>query len=239
MTVVSAIQFPHFSFKKSWEETTFCKEAKVFYKSVSSKVEGKRFPERWKPWKIALVVWSGILLARVHLPAIPPVSSILKYFPGGYSNGYPKSRHSIGYLTEVGPVGLRIGDRIVPFDRNLLQPLELADEMETVASSDQNETVEPNPEPISKTDLENDPIIDFAEKPEEDENELQDAAQQILQENYQGNVEFVDPDEFLIYFEKDLSGGHSNDRLGVPFQVPVSPKQDSPAPRSNATFEQN
>ena len=131
---------------------------------------------------IALTVWSGILLVTVNLPAITPIGSILAYIPGGYSRGLARPDKSIGYLPAIGPVEIRIGERIAPLDRNLLQLLKLEDEIKKATSSKQIETEETSADSILKTEPENEQALDFevTENVEENESDLQVALQPIL-----------------------------------------------------------
>ena len=220
----------------------------MFHKNFSADSRYRRLPVlRWRPFVIALfAVWNGMFMGRVNVSAITPIRSILSYVPEGYSRGLPGPGKSTIYLRAVGPVEISIGDRIAPLDRNMLQLLKLEEEIDMAQSSDPVEADESSPDSILKSNVENEQGLDFdgTENEEGNESQLPEAFQPLMQEelaDYQGNVEFIDPDEFLIYFEKDLPGGNgeSNDRLGVPFLAPVHSKEYSPKPRSRAIFEQN
>ncbi len=233
------MQSIHFPLKMWLGETTFTEKLLVMYKYKINEISGNRYVSGRGPWRLILLLMFGFLISKSSLFALAPLRKILALIPGGYPAEFTTVSDSIGYLPAMGPVDIRFGEQVQPFDRMLLHAFPIEEEEEIVDTPVLDEVDAVRSAAMERESLVNDYVnqadIDFnspVARPE--------SPQPTLQEEYQGNVEFVNPDEFLVFFEKDLSNGDgSDDHIGVPFEVPLRNKPISSEVKSSATYERD
>ncbi len=165
---------------------------------------------------------------------------------------YLSSRYA-GYLTDSGPKVTRVGEFKPDFDRRELAGLDRDSEPELVSEDEpESRSNEGGEEPNSaegesgiltaKTGTDDLPEDGLTEKGREtnSKDEGKEAGMETVhlppQEEYRGNAEFMNPEEFLIYFEDDEPEGGGDGSVTVPFEVPYQTIPIHEGGRSSATY---
>ena len=204
----------YFRFRRFWEGLWPWQFPLDFFSSV--RVEEWRFNSQKRVTSSALTerLFSSIAILIVVLVVSPLEGAMINLAGSKTSDRF--SDRVRGYLPEVGAKTMRFHELPVRLDRMLLLHLpEIEQENVRFEEEDKSESVALAGESSNKRDLETeiqeerevvDPMIEETESEgpkEEDSLDNQEFVDPIPQMEYSGNAEFLDPDDFLIYFESE------------------------------------
>ena len=178
---------------------------------------------------ILLVVGGKIPARTFPFPSRLPGTDLGKSVFESLPPGYP------GYLPMLGSTPLRFLDPVEIFDRMLLHGLS----SESKSSGVDQELIE---EPTSTVESPAEIMEQDAPAPEMEPVDEPKVPETLpigqTQSETASAVNFIDPEDLLIFFEKESADEEGSKSVGIPFQVPYQSPPKMGAGTSSAVYEQ-